>query len=202
MQPPLLNAEKIVDTALTIAKKSSWENLRLFDIAHTLNVNLAEIQRYFREKNELVNVFFDRADRAMIMKGSEPEIMALPTQERLALLLITWFEYIQQHRQVAKEMMYAQLEPGHLHTHFSLLLRISRTVQWWRESAQRSASYLHRAIEETGLTAIYVASLFYWLRDDSKDAADTKCFIEKKLTRANKIVHFSKRFCSICSCRA
>ncbi|ASQ46094.1 ubiquinone biosynthesis protein COQ9 [Legionella clemsonensis] len=199
MQTSHLTAEKIVDTALILAKRSSWENLKLFDIAHYLDVNLADIQHHFLEKNELVDDFFERADRAMLLKGSQPDIVQLPAKERLALLLIEWFEYIQQYRQIAKEMICAQLEPGHLHTQFSSLLRVSRTVQWWRESAQRSASYLHRAMEETGLTAIYVASLLYWLYDDSKDAIDTKRFIEKQLTRADRLVHFCRRFPKPCS---
>ncbi|CEK10477.1 ubiquinone biosynthesis protein COQ9 [Legionella hackeliae] len=198
MESSHLLAEKIVDAALYLAEKSSWENIRLFDIASHLNIDLTEIQSNFREKNDLVNAFFERADKAMIMQTNQQGMMRLSSEERLSHLLVAWFQYIQKYRQVAKEIIYSQLEPGHIHTQCLLLLRISRTVQWWREAAQRSATYMHRAVEESGLTTIYLTTLMYWLQDDSKDAVATEHFIQKQLSRANRINCFFKRLFKRC----
>ncbi|KTC86514.1 hypothetical protein [Legionella brunensis] len=185
MRASPLTAEKIVDAGLYLAEKSSWERLRLFDIANHLKVELTTIHSHFREKNDLVDAFFDRADRVMLALGAQPEILKLDSEARLSILLRSWFKNIQQHRKVAREMIWAQLEPGHFHMHAFALLRISRTVQWWREAAQRSAVYLRRAIEETGLTAIYLSTMLHWLYDDSDEAVNTDMFLENQLRRAH-----------------
>ena len=71
---------------------------------------------------------------------------------------------------------------------------ISRTVQWLREAAHRDAELPWRAIEETGLTAIYLAAFFYWMRDDSEQAARTASFLDKWLTRAERMAQWAPGF--------
>lgn len=177
-------AKQIVDAALDLAEKSSWEEVRLFDIAQQLKIGLADIHLYFREKDELIDAFFDRADNAMLETAKKLDTVNLDSQQRLHKLLMSWFKAIENHRRVAREMIWGKLEPGHLHIQIPAMMRVSRTVQWWREAAQRSASCVQRAIEETGLTAIYLTAFIYWLYDDSKDASATDHFLEKRLAQA------------------
>ncbi|WED44509.1 TetR/AcrR family transcriptional regulator [Legionella cardiaca] len=195
MKTSHLTAEKIMDTALYLAERSSWEDLRLFDIAQFLNVKLTDIYPHFREKNALIPAFFERADKAMLEVAAKPEILNLSSEDRLAQVLISWFSSIQNHHQVAKEMIWGQLEPGHLHVQLRALLRVSRTVQWWREAAQRSTVNFQRAIEETGLTAIYIATLMHWLYDNSEKAVETNRFLERQLKRAHWFAVFCKKLC-------
>ncbi|KTD17003.1 hypothetical protein [Legionella jordanis] len=176
---------QILDTALSLASKNSWENLRLFDIAQQLEIGLQDIHRYCREKNDLTKAFFDRADDAMLSRSKQVEIVHLRTSKRLHALLMSWFEVLQQHRSVAKQMLWAQLEPGHFHSQISGILRVSRTVQWWCEAAQRSTSGFQRLIEETVLTTIFLMTLMYWCSDDSKDAINTSQFLENRLDQAS-----------------
>jgi len=88
------------------------------------------------------------------------------------------------------------LEPGHLHIQIPALMRISRTVQWWREAAHRSTSCVQRAIEETGLTAIYLTTFIYWLYDDSHNATATNYFLEKRLAQASWAAHLCNTSCN------
>ncbi|KTD71869.1 TetR/AcrR family transcriptional regulator [Legionella tucsonensis] len=189
--------DEIVNAALSLAEQTSWENVRLFDIAKQLNVNLEDIRYCFREKNELVDAFFDRADKAMLTTAEQPEMMELNTPERLHKLLMSWFQVLQSNRNVVRQMLWSQLEVGHIHVQLPALLRVSRTVQWWREAAQRSATYSRRAIEETGLTLIFLSTMAYWSQDNSKEAINTSRFLQKKLTQAHCLKETVKDLCGL-----
>ncbi|CAM2847522.1 hypothetical protein LEAN103870_05180 [Legionella anisa] len=197
MKKVRVTVDEIVNAALSLAEQTSWENVRLFDIAKRLNVNLEDIRSFFREKNELVDAFFDRADKAMLTRAEQPEMMELDAPERLHKLLMSWFHVLQSNRNVARQMLWSQLEVGHIHVQFPALLRVSRTVQWWREAAKRSATYYHRAIEETGLTLIFLMTMTYWLHDDSKGAINTSRFLQKKLSQAHCLKEKAKDFCGL-----
>jgi len=97
--------EQIIDTALSLAEKSSWEEVRLFDIAQQLKINLADIHLYFREKDELIDAFFDRADKTMLETEKKLDTVKLNSQQRLHTLLMSWFKAIKNHRRVAREMI-------------------------------------------------------------------------------------------------
>jgi ubiquinone biosynthesis protein COQ9 len=87
-------------------------------------------------------------------------------------------------------MIYGKLEPGHIHIQFPALMRISRTVQWMREAAGRDATYFRRAVEETGLTTIYLATFIHWMSDNSPGAARTGRFLDACLSMAENLDRF------------
>jgi len=47
------------------------------------------------------------------------------------------------------------------------LMRISRTVQWFREAACLDATGIQRILEESTLTAIYLMTFTRWLLADT-----------------------------------
>lgn len=179
--------DKIVDTALDLAGRRSWESLRLHDVAAELQLELNEVRAHFREKEDITDAWFDRADVAMLQAGTGPGVVELPTRERLHRLIMAWLAALAPHRQVTRQMIYGKFEPGHVHYQFAGLLRVSRTVQWLREAAHRDAVLPWRAFEETGLTAIYLATFFYWMRDESENATRTSAFLDRLLGRAEHL---------------
>jgi len=179
--------EAIVDTAITIAERSSWEAMRLFDVASELNISLDNIRIHFREKEDLVDAWFDRADRQMLKAAETVGFLATSPRERLHHLIMTWLNALAAHRKVTRQMIGAKLEPGHLHIQIPAIMRISRTVQWMREAAQRDATFVRRALEETALTTIYLATFVYWMRDASENSQRTRDFLEQKLHMAESL---------------
>jgi ubiquinone biosynthesis protein COQ9 len=184
-QDPL--RDKIVDTALLLAERRSWESLRLHDIALELGITLADIHSHFREKEELVDAWFDRADRAMLISATDSVLLAVSPRERIKRLLMTWLAALASHKRVTRQMILNKLELGHLHYQVGGLFRISRTVQWLREAARRDATLPRRAIEETALTGIYLAVFIYWLSDDSRESGSTAALLDKLLARAERV---------------
>ena len=84
-------------------------------------------------------------------------------------------------------MIGTKLESGHLHIQILAIMRISRTVQWMREAAQRDATFVRRALEETALTTIYLVTFTYWMRDESENSQRTRDFLEQKLQMAETL---------------
>ncbi len=181
--------EAIVDAAVARGEREHWEAVRLHDVAADLGITLDDIRRHFREKEDLVDAWFDRADAAMLGAAAAESFAVLPTRERLQRLIMAWLDHLAPHRKVTREMILAKFEPGHLHIQIPALMRVSRTVQWVREGAARDATFVRRALEETALTTIYLATFFFWMSDASEGSARTRRFLERSLAGAERLDH-------------
>lgn len=179
----------IVDTALVLGSRSSWEAVRLYDVATELNISLNEVRLYFREKEDLVDAWFDYADSAMLEAAGTANFLDLSMQQRLHHLIMAWLDSLASQRKVTKQMIYGKLEPGHLHIQIPGLMRVSRTVQWIREAAQCDARFVRRALEETALTTNYLLTFVYWMNDASEGSLRTRQFLDKNLSLANYFSH-------------
>jgi ubiquinone biosynthesis protein COQ9 len=175
--------ERILDTALELAEASSWERLHLHDVAGMLHIGLDEILRHFRQKDDLADAWFDRADQAMLGAERGPEFMALELRERLRQVIRGWLDALAPHRRLTREMLAYKLEPGHLHLQALGIMRISRTVQWFREAARQNSTGLQRLLDESALTVIYLAVFARWLFDDSGDSRRSKALLDTALGR-------------------
>ena len=179
--------DRIVDTALTLAEQSSWEAVRLHQVAAALGITLDDVRQYFREKEDIVDAWFDRADAAMLHEAARPEVVALPMRARLQRALMAWFAALALHRRPTRQMIANKFEPGHVHYQFTGLLRVSRTVQWWREAAGCTAALPRRAFEEVGHSSIYLAAFAYWMFDESEGTQRTAEFLNRALGRAEEV---------------
>jgi len=177
----MASSAQILDTALQIAERSGWERLRLFDVAASLGVGLEEIARHYRDKDALVEAWFDRADRALRVRAREADLAAMSPAGRLEALLLAWLGALAAHRSLTGQMLLYKLEPGHLHLQVLGLMRVSRTVQWWREGAGRSSTHLARIGEECALTGVYLCTFTHWLRHPREDEATLRNYLRRRL---------------------
>lgn len=178
--------EQIIDAALELAAEQSWEAVRLHQVAGRLGISLDAVRHEFAEKEDLVDAFFDRADAAMLRSAENPEFAALSPRQRLRWLILAWLDALAPFRPTVRQMIAGKLEPGHLHVQIPGLLRVSRTVQWMREAAGLQATFVRRALEETALTSIYLATFTRWLHDDSPDAVRTRRLLDRCLALAER----------------
>ena len=183
----------IVDTALSIAEDKDWESVRLYQVAEELNISLDEIRLHFREKEDIIDAWFDRADHAMLQTRENESFRHGNTREKLHRLLMSWLSALQQHRRVTRQMIFGKLEPGHIHYQVQGLLRVSRTVQWLREAAGLSSTLPGRAIEEAALTALYLVTFAKWIFDDTEDSQSTSRFLQNRLNSACRLYPCSDR---------
>ena len=165
------DADSILDQALALAAAGSWEALRLYQVADALGVGLAAIHAHYRQKDDLVEALFDRADRAMLAAARPQGFGGWPYRARFEHVLNVWIEALAPYRALLPDMLAYKLEPGHLHLHVQGLLRISRTVQWLREAARSDAAGLPRIAGEVADTALYLRRFTAWLAGTRLPAA-------------------------------
>lgn len=186
--------DRILNAALDLAAQKSWESVRLHDVAAELQMSLNDVRAHFREKEELTDAWFDRADAAMLQEAAKPDFPALSTRERLHRLIMIWLRALAVHRRVTRQMICGKFEPGHFHYQYAGLLRVSRTVQWLREAACLDAVLPWRALEEVALTAIYLAAFLYWMNDESEGSMRTATFLDNLLTRTERTAQWMPGF--------
>ena len=80
-------------------------------------------------------------------------------------------------------MLRGKLHLSHPHHWVPMIFNLSRVIHWLREAAQLPAPYgtLRASMEEITLTAVFVATLLIWTRDDSVGQERTRTFLRREL---------------------
>lgn len=180
------DADRILDTAMALADNMSWEHLHMHHLSAEIGISLADIHQHFPVKDDLVDAWYDRADRAMLAITDDPDFQLLSIRQRLHALNMAWLDTLADHKQVSYDMLWYKLEPAHVHLQVQGLLRISMTVQWIRDAAGIDSTHLTRIAEEVGLTRIFLQSFLYWMFDNSPRQRNTRQYLDKQLARAEK----------------
>lgn len=160
----MVTRDQIIDAALALADASHWERVRLHEVAASAGCTLDEVRAHFREKDEFIDAWFDRADQAVLRGQGNP----------IGALVVTWLDALAPYRRVTREMVLSRLEPGHLHHQLPSVLRISRTVQWLREAAGRDHAFAARAFDEVACTTLCVTAFAHWLYDETPGQRATR----------------------------
>lgn len=184
-------ADTVLDAALQLGAEDGWDALTLHGLAQHLGVPLAQIQRHFHGKDALAEALFDRAEQALLAAAERPGWPELPAAERLQQALAAWFEPLAPHRAQVRAMLGYKLQPEHLHLQVGGLLRVSRTVQWWREVAALESRGWRRELAEAALTAIYLGMVWRWLRDESAQRQRSFSWLNRQLRRVAPLLQAS-----------
>lgn len=179
--------DAILDAALALGEEQDWERVRLYRVAERLDISLTAVRQHVRQKEDLVDAWFDRADAAMLDAADSGLLCDPSTADRLEHLIFVWLEALSPHRRLTAQMIQQKMEPGHLHVQIPAILRISRTVQWLREAAHRDTRGIHRGLEETVLTTVFVSTFLYWLRDASHGHERTRARLRQALGMASRL---------------
>ncbi len=178
---------RIVDTAVALAEEVGWEAVHLSELAARLKIPMAELAGHYRDKDAVADAWFVRARDAML--ATPPKgFAALPAEARLNRLMMRWFDALADHRVVTGQMLKEKLYPSHPHHWVPMIFNLSRTIQLLRDAARLDARGRRRQVEEIGLSALFVATLRFWLRDDSPDQAETRAYLSRRLERADRLM--------------
>ena len=175
---------RILDTTLDIADDMGWGRLRLRQVAARLNLSMADIRKHYRDKDAIADAWFARADAAMLAKRGKG-FARLSATDRLYRVITAWLDALAPYRGVTGEMLGEKLYPGHPHHTLALVWTLSRTVQWIRDAAHLDAGGRRKQVEEIGLTALFAATVFLWLRDETVGQQRTHAFLANRLADAD-----------------
>jgi AcrR family transcriptional regulator len=179
--------DQIVDIAVELGERTSWEAVRLHDVATALGITLDDVRAHFQKKDNIVDAWFERADSIMLKATQASDFPYLTPRERLHRLIMTWLGAFYPYQRTTRQMVYGRLAPGHLQAQAAGLIRVGRTVEWMREAAIHEITHLPRLMEDSGLAAIYLAAFVRWMNDNSPGSANTSRFLEGCLLVADKL---------------
>jgi AcrR family transcriptional regulator len=180
-------ADRILETALAQAEEESWGAVRLRKVAGALNIPLADVLDHYRDLDAVANAWFRRAWTAMLQPppGGFAE---QPARERIEIVMMRWFDALAPHRRVTGQMLAAKMWCAHPHHWVPAIFNLSRTIQWVREAAMLDATGRRRQMEEIGLTALFLATLRMWLRDETDGQERTGVFLRRRLADADRLL--------------
>ncbi len=183
--PRRVNPDRVVDAALGLAAARPWREISLSDIAGEAGIRLDQLHALFRSKAAILDAFTARID-AQVIQGTDEEAAAEPVRDRLFDVLARRFEALQPHRfalaSIVREGLTAPISG------FCRGRRLLRSMTWSLETAGVSGAGPFGAMRARGLAAVFLSSLFVFLRDDSPDLAKTMAHLDRNLSRADRLM--------------
>jgi AcrR family transcriptional regulator len=177
--------DRIVDAAIALAAEVGWANFRLHQVALRLDLPLAEVHAEFRDRDAVANAWFEHA-LALMLAAPAAELAGRPPAERLLVVTMRWFDALAPQRAVARAMLGEKLYPGHPQHWAPLIADLSRLIHWFLDAARIASTGRQRQLAEIGLTALFLASLRTWLRDDSPGQERTRERLRRGLEAADR----------------
>ncbi len=187
LAPPAAEADRILEAALALGEERTWNAVHLYDIADHMHIGLADIERHYRNKDEIAEAWFRRADNALAACGDEPGWLSSSVRERLSRAIRAWFGALEPHKGLTVEMLRYKVQPDHIHLVIKGVLRTSATVQWMREVARVPSIGLRRELEEPALTAIFLSTLALWLTERTPGTPRAFKWLDAQLGLAERI---------------
>ena len=140
---------------------------------------------------DMVATFCDWADRRMEEAAATLEETRL--SRRVKAVIAVRFQQNRQHKEAIRRAIGVLALPGNARVAMACTARTVDAI--WYAAGDRSADfswYTKRAI----LTAVYSATVLFWLRDRSEGDADTLAFLDRRLAGVARIGRMKPPFLS------
>jgi len=186
--------DRILEAALMHAAFDGWSSQTLRNAAIDAGVDPATARRLFpRGGDSLLDWLDDWADRHMLARLEGEDLSKLPVGRRIARLVRARFEALTPHREAVRRAVLARGLPHNLPGGITALWRTVDRI--WEAAGfpageQRDIDYYTR---RALLAGILVATLLYWLEDQSEGCRDTWAFLDRRIDEALRYGRLSGR---------
>ena len=178
-------AERVIDAAMSLAAERGWRDLSLAEIAQAAKLPLSEVYPEFNSKQAILGGLMRRVDAAVLAEEDRDPAQG-SARDRLFDVIMRRFDALQPYKAGLGNVIYDQSrDPLAV---LCALPRLCGSMALMLESARLSADGPIGCLRVKGLTAIYLATLRDWLRDDSEDLAKTMAALDRRLTRADDLL--------------
>jgi AcrR family transcriptional regulator len=180
-------AERALEAVMADAAEVGFDNVRMHRVAERLGVPLTDITALYPDVDSVGNAWFVRARDAMLAPLPEG-FEHWPAKERLFLVITRWLDALAPHREVTGQILRAKAWPSHPHHWMPMVFGLSGLVHWMLDAARIEGEGIVRQVEEVGTTALVLATLRVWLRDDSPASEHTRDWLRRRLDRSDRLM--------------
>jgi ubiquinone biosynthesis protein COQ9 len=187
MRSPLADSQRaaLIEAMLPDVPFDGWSRAALRGAARRLGMPAAEALALFPSgAADLVAGFSRWADRRMLDRLEALPLDPLRVPERIALAIGARLEIVEPWREAVRRALTVLALPQHAPLALRLLYE---TVDGIWYAAGDEATDFSFYTKRLTLTAIFGATVLYWLDDRSEGFADTRAFVERRLAAAARI---------------
>lgn len=175
--------EKVIAAAMRLAAERGWRSLSLVEIARAAGLPPAEVCRRYPCKPAILAALSRQVDEAVLAED-DPESADEPARDRVFDVLMRRFDALQRYRpgvvRVIEDLPRDPLAAA------AMLARTECSMALMLEAAGLASDGPRGVLRVKGLTAIYLATLRTWRRDDSPDMSATMAALDQNLRRAER----------------
>ena len=177
-------SQPVIEAALKLAAEKGWRDLALADIAEAAGLSIGALYAQYPSKSAILAGYSRDIDAAVLAETDGDQAGESP-KDRLFDLLMRRFDKLDGHKagllRIAED---TGRDPLSL---VCSLANLERSMAAMLEAAGLSTTGLRGVVRIKGLSAVYLAGLRAWFRDDSADKAKTMAALDKALGRAERM---------------
>ncbi len=174
---------KLVAGLWQVVAAHGWDGLTMARLAQAAGLPLAEVRRACPCRLHLLRLHGQVMDAAVMQAGTADSFS--PPRDRVFDVLMRRIDAMQPHRagllrlfeDVKRDPLLALL----------LLAELPLSMAWMLEAAGVSPAGLPGLLRVQGTTAVWLATVRAWARDETQDLAPTMAALDKALDQAERV---------------
>lgn len=179
--------EKLVLAALPHVDFDGWSpaTLQMAIVDSGVDPDLA-MQALPRGALDLALAFHRRGDAEMLRRIAEADLSEMRFRDRIAYAIRQRLETVETHREAIRKGIAFFAMPSHVAEGSQALWLTADAI--WTALGDTSKDFNYYTKRAT-LSAVYSASVLYWLGDESRASADTWAFVDRRI---DNVMQFEK----------
>lgn len=183
---PPYTPETLLEACLTVLEETGWREFSFACAAKKTGIPLSAFQEYFKTPADILTTLFRKIDKT-VLGSLNTEDYATP-KDALFDVLMTRFEAASPYKLLLKSFWQEWVfSPEDMPLLASQNLS---SLVWILEAASLKARGITGLLRLQGLGMLYLLTLRVWLKDTSPDLSPTMAFLDKGLTRLEKMADF------------
>jgi AcrR family transcriptional regulator len=177
--------DRIIDALMALAADMYWGDITLPMIAARADVSLADLRDHFPSKGAILGGFAKRIDR-MVLEPSSSDMLGEPARERMLDVMMRRLDALAPYKLALKEIRRATRRDP-----LALAALNQLALNSWRymlAAADLDTEDELGMVRVQGAALVFVRTLDVWFEDEGEDLARTMAFLDKELSRGEKIM--------------
>lgn len=176
--------EQAFKACLEVIEREGWKNFSFTKASQNSGIPLNVFHEHFSSPAEVMIFLFHKIDQELL-KHQDLSLETLSHKDALFELFMARFDAAQPYKPVLKSfwkdwLLTPEDTPALACQGFS-------SMAWVLEAAGLNPRGLKGVLRIQGLTTLYLLTLRVWLEDDSPDLGKTMAYLDKGLTRLEKL---------------